>query len=63
MKQNAREICDILCKRNGQIFVCGGIEMAKDVKESLVEIIQECMKMNYTDAVEVTEKFKVSKTL
>ena len=38
MKQNAREIYDVLCKRNGHIFVCGGIDMAKDVKEAIYEI-------------------------
>ena len=60
MKQNAREIYDILCKRNGHIFVCGGIGMAKDVKESIVEIIQECSKIHYLNAVEATENLKVS---
>ena len=59
MNQNAREIYDLLCKRNGHIFVCGGIEMAKDVKESIVEIIQECSKIDYSDALESIENLKV----
>ncbi|XP_066924992.1 nitric oxide synthase, inducible-like [Clytia hemisphaerica] len=60
MKQNAREMYDLLCKRNGHLFVCGGIEMAKDVKESIVEIIQECSQIDYVDALEATENLKLN---
>jgi len=60
IKQNAHEIFDMLCKRNGHLFVCGGIEMARDVKEVITEIIQECSKVDYYDAVESTENLKVS---
>ena len=59
MKQNGREIYDVLCKRQGHIFVCGGIEMARDVRESITEIIQQCQKVDYSDAVELTENLKV----
>ena len=59
MKQNAREIYDLLCKRNGHIFVCGVIEMAKDVKERIVEIIQECSKIDNSDTLESIENLKV----
>ena len=59
MKQNARELYDLLWKRNGHIVVCGGIEIAKDVKESIVEIIQECSKIDYFKALEATENLKV----
>ena len=63
MKQNAKEIYNLLCKRNGHIFVCGGVEMAKDVKESIVEIIQECSKIDYSDALEATENLEVKETI
>ena len=59
MKQNGREIFDVLCKQHGHIFVCGGIEMARDVRESITDIIQQCQKVDYSDAVELTENLKV----
>lgn len=59
MKQNAREIYRILCKANGHVFVCGGIEMAKDVKDALYEIIKECSKLPTEEAVEIMDLLKV----
>ena len=60
MKQNSREVFDLVYKKHAHIFVCGGIEMARDVKEAITEIIQECQKVDYSDAVEIAENLKVS---
>lgn len=60
IKKNGQEVFDAVFKNGGHFYVCGDVQMASDVTETLCKIIQEKGKMSKEQAQSYMLKLKVS---
>ncbi|CAH1773785.1 unnamed protein product [Owenia fusiformis] len=60
IKKNAKLFFQKLIKQNGHVFVCGNIQMALSVKETIIGALSEAGGMSIAEAAEHTSKMKKS---
>ncbi|XP_067654893.1 nitric oxide synthase, inducible-like [Haliotis asinina] len=58
LKQNARDVFNTMVKAGGHIYVCGDVEMAEDVKQTLERILSELGKMSLEGAREYIRQMR-----
>uniref|UniRef100_A0A8B9J8A4 Nitric oxide synthase n=1 Tax=Astyanax mexicanus TaxID=7994 RepID=A0A8B9J8A4_ASTMX len=59
-KQLSEEVWQVLHQNSGHLYVCGGINMARDVARAIQEILISRLGMSLTEAGEYLEKLKVT---
>lgn len=60
IRKNADEVFDVMVKRGGHFYVCGDVQMASDVTETLSKIVQEIAKMSNVETQSFMLKLKVN---
>uniref|UniRef100_W5KSD2 Nitric oxide synthase n=1 Tax=Astyanax mexicanus TaxID=7994 RepID=W5KSD2_ASTMX len=60
-KQLSEEVWQVLHQNSGHLYVCGGINMARDVARAIQEILISRLGMSVTEAGEYLEKLKAEK--
>ena len=61
LRKNGSEVYEVVVKNGGHFYVCGDVQMASDVTETLCKIVQEKGKMSSGEAQSYMLKLRVSK--
>ena len=60
LRKNGTEVYETIVKNGGHFYVCGDVQMASDVTETLCKIIQNYGKMSAGEAQSFLLKLRVS---
>ena len=60
MKDRAAFICNLIVRNRGHVYVCGDVNMAADVCDTITTMLAKYLRVSEEDADEYVKKMRVS---